>query len=170
MTPTTFRRSRALQALIVALSIIFAPTVFAQKGSTLEERMSAAQFKAYGLDKLSAEELKGLNDWLQGRGGIDEAGSRAPEEPGSRDPKYGFRAQDSGREAVQARIVGTFKGWSGKTIFKLDNGQEWQQAEAGGYSGQTYENPEVTIKPKLMGNWLLVVEPCQCRVSVTRIK
>ncbi|WP_440223725.1 hypothetical protein ACQQ2N_00605 [Dokdonella sp. MW10] len=170
MTPTTSRHSRALRVLILATGLALAPTVFAQKGSTLEERMSAAQFKAYGLDKLTAEELKGLNDWLQGRGGIDDAGSRVSEEPGSRDPKFGFRAQDSGREAVQAKIVGTFRGWSGKTIFKLDNGQEWQQAEAGSYSGQTYENPEVTIKPKLMGNWLLVVEPCQCRVSVTRIK
>ena len=33
--------------------------------STLEERMSQADFRAAGLDHLSPEQLKNLNQWLQ---------------------------------------------------------------------------------------------------------
>src|SRR5688572_10963425 len=36
--------------------------------SSLEERMSHADFKAAGLDKLTPEELAALNEWLRQRG------------------------------------------------------------------------------------------------------
>ncbi len=35
--------------------------------STLEERMTDAEFRAAGLDRLTAEELANLNDWLARR-------------------------------------------------------------------------------------------------------
>ena len=135
---------------------------------TLEERLSESEFKAYGLDKLTPAELKGLNAWLHGEVAAKTADVRASD--AEKDPKLGFRARDSERAEVKARLQGTFTGWSGQTVFKLDNGQEWKQVEPGSYSGQRIENAEVTIKPKMMGNWLLVVEYCQCRIGVTRIK
>jgi hypothetical protein len=46
--------------------------------------------------------------------------------------------------AIEASISGEFHGWSGDTIFKLDNGRIWQQAEY--HYDYDYEyNPDVTI-------------------------
>lgn len=159
---------KSVCSLALASALVLSPFAYAEKTqSTLEERLSAAQFKAYGLDKLSAEELQGLNQWLQGRGTIDNAGNI--ERPSS--SKRSFVQDDAERVAVNAHIVGEFYGWNGNTIFKLDNGQEWQQSEAGAYSGPKTSSPAVTIKPKSFGSWLLVLDDCSsCRVSVKRIK
>ena len=59
------RFPRFLAVLLTTL-VAAAPCAFAQTAPTLEERLSEAQFRAFGLDKLSAEELRGLNDWLAG--------------------------------------------------------------------------------------------------------
>ena len=42
----------------------FAGGAHAGDSPSLEERMSYKEFTAYGLDKLSAEQLQGLNGWL----------------------------------------------------------------------------------------------------------
>jgi len=39
----------------------------------------------------------------------------------------GLPEADTGT-VVRARIVGAFDGWSGKTVFQLDNGQVWRQS------------------------------------------
>lgn len=165
--PTTLR---IIHSLLLVCAVAVSPAVLAQaQTSTLEERMSESQFRSFGLDKLTPEELQGLNAWLQGRGVLGATAAAGGSEP-PRDDRQGFRTGKGDRDEVRANLIGTFTGWSGKTVFRLDNGQEWQQAEAGAYSGQRFESPEVTIKPKAMGSWLLVVEPCRCRVAVTRIK
>ncbi|MFI4970442.1 MAG: hypothetical protein ACHP7D_09570, partial [Lysobacterales bacterium] len=63
-----------------------------------------------------------------------------------------------------------FIGWRGKTVFTLDNGQEWQQAESGVYDAGKFANPGVKIKPMLLGSWLMYVDGCGCSVRVKRIK
>ncbi|MBN8482339.1 MAG: hypothetical protein J0L88_12190 [Xanthomonadales bacterium] len=149
------------------LAVVLSSPAGAQQPPTLEERLSEAQFRSFGLDKLTPEELAAFNRWLGG----DVAARVAAAAPvADQDRSLGFRPKPTDRDEVQARLVGTFSGWSGSTIFKLDNGQEWQQVEPGAYDGQRIENAEVTVKPKSFGSWLLVVEHCQCRVAVKRIK
>jgi hypothetical protein len=46
--------------------------------------------------------------------------------------------------AIESSINGEFKGWDGETIFKLSNGQIWQQAEYDYMYSYSY-SPEVTI-------------------------
>jgi hypothetical protein len=152
--------------LLACVALALPSFASAQPSSTLEERLSEAQFKAFGLDKLTPAELEGLNGWLRG----DIAAKVAEAAPARSDRDLGFRPDPVDRDEVRARLVGDFTGWSGNTIFKLDNGQEWQQIEPGAFSGQRIENAEVTVKPKSFGSWLLVVDYCQCRVAVKRIK
>lgn len=155
------------RALMAALALTVPTLACAQQQPTLEERLSEAQFRSFGLHKLTPEELAALNTWLGG----DAAARVAAAAPATgQDRSLGFRPKPTDRDEVHARLVGTFSGWSGSTIFKLDNGQEWQQVEPGAYDGQRIENAEVTVKPKSFGSWLLVVEHCQCRVAVKRIK
>ncbi|MDT8067190.1 MAG: hypothetical protein ROO76_03390 [Terriglobia bacterium] len=46
--------------------------------------------------------------------------------------------------AVESNITGDFEGWEGETVFKLDNGQIWEQAEYSYMYSYSYR-PEVTI-------------------------
>lgn len=143
--------------------LVAATTVGAQSPSpTLEERMSQAEFRDAGLDKLSPAELAHLNGWLQarGEGKVKYVGA---------DGAPVFYPDSSARSAVEDHIVGAFTGWRGKTVFKLDNGQEWQQAESGVYSTDPFTHPVVKIKPMLLGSWLMYVDGCGCNVRVQRI-
>ena len=131
--------------------------------ATLEERMSQAEQRSAGLDKLSQDELKFLNEWLRTHG----AGSPQIVSPSGQPVFY---PSDSAREVVESHISGTFTGWRGKTVFKLDNGQEWKQAESGMYDAGKFEDPAVRIKPMLLGSWLMYVDGCGCSVRVQRVK
>lgn len=146
------------------LLLLAATTVGAQsQPSTLEERMSQTDFRDAGLDKLSPTELAHLNGWLQAHGEnkvkyVSASGSPV------------FYPDSSGRETVEDRIAGNFVGWRGKTVFTLDNGQQWRQAESGIYDAGTFPHPKVKIKPMLLGSWLMYVDGCGCSVRVQRIR
>lgn len=154
---------RTFQSLALIL-LAAAGTVAAQPQSpTLEERMSQAEFRAAGLDKLSPEELAQLNAWLQSHGGTQAKYVSA-------NGKQVFYPSSGERSLIETRITGTFTGWRGKTVFRLDNGQEWQQAESGSFSAGEMDNPAVKIKPMILGSWLMVVDNCGCSVRVERVK
>lgn len=132
---------------------------------TLEERMSKDEFHAAGLDKLSPAELKTLNSWLAGHEQV-----KTIREVVTPTGKPVFETDQGERKIVEARISGRFSGWYGKTVFKLDNGQEWTQAESGQFSNGKYDNPKVRIKPMLLGSWLMYIDACGCSVRVERTK
>ena len=152
---------------ISSLALILLATVTVASAqsqpSTLEERMSQAEFRAAGLDKLSPDELKQLNGWLDAHGGSAVkyvSSSGAPV----------FYPDEGDRETIDQHLVGLFSGWRGHTVFTLDNGQQWQQAESGMRDTGKFENPAVKIKPMLLGSWLMYVDGCGCSVRVRRIK
>jgi hypothetical protein len=151
--------------LALFLSIPFAGSALAQtQAPTLEERMSQDEFNSAGLDKLSAEQLKFLNDWIQAKG-VSEIGAPVKH----RDGTTVFYASDSDRELIESSIAGEFNGWMGKTRVTLENGQVWEQAESG-RSGYHMSSPKVKIKPMSFGSWLMYVDGCGCDVRVKRIK
>ena len=154
------------KALLFALflSVPYANVALAQtQAPTLEERMSQDEFSSAGLDKLSAEQLKFLNGWIQSKG-VSAMGAPVKHRDGSTD----FYA-DSDRERIESSIVGAFNGWRGKTRVTLENGQVWEQAE-GGMRGDSQNSPKVIIKPMSLGSWLMYVDGCGCDIRVKRIK
>lgn len=69
---------------------------------------------------------------------------------------------------IESSIDGTFNGWTGDTIFKLQNGQIWQQSSY----DYTYEYdycPKVTIYKSGVG-YKMKVDRVKGTISVTRIK
>lgn len=151
---------------LVGLALSFlAVAAFAAETPTLEERMSKAEFHAAGLDKLSPAELQSLNNWLGGHEAV-----KTVKEFVTPTGKPVFYPEESARQIIESRLVGTFHGWYGKTVFTLENGQEWTQAESGQMSNGKYESPKVKIKPMLLGSWLMYVEGCGCSVRVERTK
>jgi hypothetical protein len=157
----------------------FAPFVFAlalagsaaaQDFSSLEERMSDAEFRGAGLDKLSPEELDRLNEWLRTRlGGVPRTAVPADSQ--------GFRAEsgifnDDGmdRGEVVSRTEGDFSGWNQNTVVRLENGQWWQVTEPQSFSIPKQSQPTITISPAMLGSWLMKVEGYNRSVRVTRIR
>lgn len=155
--------------LLLALALI-SGTVSAQSYSTLEERMTGAEFKTAGLHKLSNEELAALNAWLQKQSGrVLSADAGASSSTPSQD-RNGFAAV-SERTPIDSRLVGDFKGWRGGTRFILENGQEWLQVDKEVLAGiKTITNPAVTIRPGLISGWRLKVEGYNSTVQVKRVK
>jgi hypothetical protein len=125
-------------------------------GETLQKSMSSEEFRAFGLNKLSPTELEALNRWLSSdRLRLIQALRAQMQE----------RASD---EFIESRIAGDFEGWSGDTIFKLDNGQVWQQDSSSVYVSVKVR-PRVTIY-RSNGRLVMQVDGVPRTVAVKRLK
>lgn len=69
---------------------------------------------------------------------------------------------------IESQIVGTFNGWHGNTLFKLANGQVWQQTDTGTYDSNL-QNPPVVIK-RLGFGYLLTLTGHGATVFVKRVQ
>lgn len=153
---------------IFLLAALLAPAapLSAQEFSSLEERMSGAEFKAAGLEKLSPEELAALNAWLRGNAGA----ARMTAAPAMVEDRRGL-VESSSRDMIVSRIVGEFTGWTGNTRFRLENGQVWEQRDNARLTGVRMDSPVVTLKPSILGNaWYLSVEGYNATAKVRRVK
>jgi len=84
--------------------------------------------------------------------------------------EFGLEQKPDHKEArIQARHVGEFRGWSGQTLFQLENGQLWQQASPGRFF-QVTQQPLITIRRGTLGSYWLSVEGANPRVRVIRVK
>lgn len=70
--------------------------------------------------------------------------------------------------AIESTISGEIEGWDGETIFKLDNGQIWQQAEYD-YTYFYAYRPDVTIYQTSAGCRMKVEDETET-VLVKRVK
>src|SRR3990172_12376875 len=71
-------------------------------------------------------------------------------------------------EVIESQIDGEFSGWEGETIFKLTNGQIWQQA-AYAYTYHYAYRPKVVIFSTL-GRYKMAVEGVPGSIYVVRLK
>ncbi len=152
-------------ALGILLVVSMVGVASAAGFSSLEERMSQQEFRAAGLNKLSAEELKTLDAWLRAHYKTTVTTRYVGPEG-----KPMFYPKESERQTVESRIDGKFYGWRGHTVFRLENGQVWRQSESGSFQDGTYDHPKVKIKPMMLGSWLMYIEPCGCSLRVQRSK
>ena len=158
-----------MRGLLMALCLWgVAGAAAAAEFSSLEEKMSAQEFQAAGLDKLSPEELAALNAWLQQRLAAGLSGGARPADEGFR--AYGFGGDSPDRTEFSSRISGEFSGWGPNSVFTLDNGQQWQVTDGSEFSIPPRSNPQVTIEPMMMGSWMLKVEGYNRGARVTRIR
>ena len=126
----------------------------------IEKLMTPAEFKAAGLDKLSSTEREALNGFL-----IRYTAEDAP---------LLMTTDEEVLQAVQEQeivsvIQQPFKGWSGDTIFRLENGQVWQQRRNGNYAYRG-TRPEVIISKNFMGFFRMELVENGKAVQVKRLK
>ncbi len=162
-------------ALSAAL-LVLAPGLHAQTAplqGDVEQQMSADEFRAAGLEKLTPQELAALNAWLQ-RKVVQEtakAVETAREEGREEVVRKNRGFFDFGTtEPIESRIVGEFRGFAKGRTYTLENGQVWEQVESASLAGVRRDNPSVSIKPGMLGNWFMKIENYNTAAKVRRIK
>jgi hypothetical protein len=88
--------------------------------------------------------------------------------PLSPGPRATTVAPTGGGGVIESRIEGVFEGWDGDTIFRLQNGQIWQQASYAYLYHYAYA-PRVTIIP-VGGGHEMIVDGVSQRVRVMRLR
>jgi len=142
-------------------------------------------YRGAGLAKLTDAERKVLYDWLTN----DAASVRqitAPSDPKSLDesvaattpsdtttrpplPRSFLDAAVGSGSELNSRIVSDFSGWTGRTIFVLENGETWQQRMDGEYS-YSGSDTRVVISRGFMGLYRMELVATGRWIGVRRIK
>ena len=73
------------------------------------------------------------------------------------------------RAELHASVLPPFRGWKGKTVFKLDNGQVWKQRSSGRHT-YTGDDTRVVISQNSMGFYEMRLLAADRSVGVKRIK
>jgi hypothetical protein len=162
-------RPRYIIPIVLMLgALIGIGVVAAQSHLTIkaEDVMTAQELKDTGLSSLTSTQRKSFDEWLNRytntvyniatNQNVKESNARPTEVRGVCAP------------AVESTIAGEFNGWEGETIFKLDNGQIWQQVDYSYTYSYSYR-PDVTIY-QVSGGCRMKVEDEDETIMVKRIK
>ena len=148
-----------LRVLCLLLAALVPPATWAAEGAKetaadakkdfpgIEQLMTAEEFARIGLDKLTTEQVQALNAWLvRYTAGEAYVVQTTSEEVRAAVPEF----------RLEARIVQPFTGWSGQTLFRLDNGQVWRQRIKGRYmfSG---DDTRVVIARNMLGFYVMTL-------------
>ena len=144
---------------LVAICAVALAQVKQQSAKSLpgiKKLMNHDEFTKAGLTKLSDDEIKALDEWLQNY--TMEVAKAV----------ISKTSVETGGDVVETRIDGDFKGWDGDTVWKMDNGQIWQQASYSYHYHYSY-HPKVLIY-RASGGWKMKVDGDSEEVSVKKIK
>ena len=126
----------------------------------IEKLMTPQEFQATELHKLTPAEREALDRFLV----------RYTAE----DSQVLFNNDEEVKKAVDEQVITSiilppFSGWSGDTVFRLQNGQVWQQRQGGNYPYRG-SNPEVRISKNFMGFYRMELTENGKAVAVKRLK
>lgn len=152
-------RQPLLASALLCAALTSAPAL-ADTFPGVEKLMSEEQFEAAGLHKLTPAEREALDRWL-----VSYTAEEAPEMLRS-NPEV--RAAEEAIR-IEARIKQPFNGWTGDTVFYLDNGQVWRQRLKGRYFHRG-DDTAVVIEKNLLGYFKMTVVSSDKSVGVTRIR
>ena len=164
---------RAFIALLVIFISCNASAAEGESPPDLRSLMSADDFSASGLDRLSKDELEHLADWVERYREGAVIGPEVVKKPSQQTPVEREVAKVEKEEKKKfeliAKVIPRFKGWTGKTVFKLDNGQVWQQRQNGKmhYSGA---DSTVVITTNLFGGYVLKHAETKRSIGVRRVE
>jgi hypothetical protein len=161
------------RAILLPLLVLATMTAVAQETPPqrpLQQEMTPEEFKAAGLDKLSAAELANLNAWLDRKIDIETERAAAQAEDKVKSNARGFFNFGSS-EPIVSNIAGEFRGFAKGRNYVLANGQEWEQTDTASLAGVRKTDPAVTLTPSLVGNdWYMRIDGYNTRAKVRRIK
>lgn len=130
--------------------------------------MTTEDFSASGLDKLTGAERAHLSGWVERYREGAVTGPEVVKKPSEMTVEEKKVKEEEKDFELVAKVLPTFRGWSGKTVFELDNGQAWRQRQSGTlkYSGN---DSTVIITRNLFGKYVMKHEETGRAVGVKRI-
>ncbi len=172
-----------LRSLVVAV-LLATPWIAAGAADTTQSDllkvMSVDDYRATGLDKLSDAQVKALSAWFanyqsqhakdcgqsaaMAPAAVPTAAASTPAAATSKQHKV------DGSTVTSSRIQGKFTGWYGDTVFKLENGQTWQQTDDSVVTIAAMQDPEVTISKGSFNVYYLEVKGMTDSVAVIKIE
>lgn len=166
--------------IVILVLMISLPALAADGFSSLEEQMTGAEYSASGLDKLTPEQLAALNNWIRGhsvatldlpRSSTTTATTTASASDGKDQRGFENKAMaEMGDQPVTSRIKGNFSGWDGSTVFVLENGMIWEQADNDKFYIREVANPGITIERGMFNTWRLQVDGYNSECRVARVQ
>ena len=171
---------RAVHSVLIAAALAAAVPAFAQQ-TRIEDRLTQAEFRAAGLEKLSDAELARLNELLA-RGASPAASATTTDveariaqarEEGRREAAVaadsGMRPAES-REPVESTIPGEFAGFARGREYTLANGQVWRQTDNASIAGARGQDVGVRVRPGVLGVWWLQAKGYNTQAKVERVR
>lgn len=156
----------AIQTILLGALVAAAGPAFAQQAA-LQDRMSAAQFRAAGLDTLDAAQLAELARWFERELASDERLADARREG----QQSAAPSPEPEAAPVDSTIVGGFDGFAKGREYTLANGQVWKQLDTAQLPGVRLQDAPVQIRQSRMGGtWWLRVDNRNTRARVERIR
>jgi hypothetical protein len=131
--------------------------------------MSPTEYARAGLDKLSPEERRALDEWIARYTGREIEQTVADKVAEVRRLEVAAQPKDVTADRIVAAITPPFEGWSGKTIFNLDNGQVWKQRLEGRHR-YTGTDTRVTIAKNFFGFYVMTLEATGRSIGVERLR
>ncbi|MET0329134.1 MAG: hypothetical protein ABW163_10240 [Luteimonas sp.] len=179
---------RAIHSVLIAAALLATVPAFAQQ-RTIEDRLTAAEFRAAGLGKLSDAELERLNALLArefagvgptvaapaavGMTASDvEARIAQAREDGRREATRDAATLPAAtsREPIESTIPGAFDGFAQGRQYTLANGQVWRQVDGASISGARGNDVAVRIRPGFMGVWWMRIDGYNTQAKVERVR
>lgn len=172
-----------LRVLAAAAALLFATAAVAEQPYVdLEQRLTAEQLRATGLDTLTQAQIALLNrllrddtrkvvETVKAEAEVAQAAKieavkaeamREASEPGGK-----FFGHDE--SPIRSRLKGSVTSWEPGTVFELENGQRWKVLKGSLTLRRTLESPEVQVIAGVAGRWFLEVDEDMPKARVYRI-
>jgi hypothetical protein len=184
-------------AFVVTSSMMTFPLGAQPEPGGLKDMMSPEERQKSGVDTLTAEQRQFLSEWLlenytRNPAKVVRSPATAPDTSPQQaasneatadtieaeiDRRLAARLADNrasekkpaSDSSFEARLTGNFTGWSGKTVFRLDDGQVWRQRSAANYRHRGTDM-RVKFKKNWMGGWEMTVVSSGKTVLVSKVK
>ena len=126
----------------------------------VQKAMTPEQYEAAGLSKLDATERTKLDEFIKNYVAVsNEKVATTAVDKAIKEKKV------SEPEVIQSRIVGPFTGYTGTTIFTLENGQRWAQSQRDSAYYPKMDSPPVVIIKAGFGYRMYIQGASAIRVS-----
>jgi len=153
----------SLLVLLVSFFQVFAAEPETPAFPGLQKAMTPEQYEAAGLSKLDPAERAKLDEFIKSYVSVsNEKVATSAVDKAIKEKKV------SEPEVIQSRIVGPFTGYTGRTIFTLENGQRWAQSQYDSAYYPKIDSPPVVIVKAGFGYRMYIQGASAIRVSKLR--
>jgi hypothetical protein len=152
-----------LSVLLVPLALVPAAEPENPSFPGLQKAMTPEQYDAAGLSKLDPAERAKLDEFIKSYVSVsNEKVATSAVDKAIKEKKV------SEPEVIQSRIIGPFTGYTGRTVFTLENGQRWAQSQYDSAYFPKIDSPPVVIVKAGFGYRMYIAGGGAIRVSRLR--